>query len=194
MRQQHDRSFQVSSVAPIIIVTDMHFGPQLHLGLAPHAVHHHLNDLWVQAADLAQLPVRGARFSSPSSVSTLFDILAHPPPEFGFSYQWRNLSVAATQNQTDLSIDGSVPCCVPMSPAIQARVLSKYNYTVSGGRMGSCNLNSGDATFLYNDASNATSLTLSLADGSSSAQVLVMDQSAAIRSPSAPAPSQSSEP
>lgn len=150
--------------------------------------------LWVQAADVAQLPARGPLFSGLSSANTLFDILIQPAPEWGSSYQWRPLSSPASPNQTDMVIDGSAPCCVPVSPAAQASILAQYNISASGSRIGSCNLKTGQATVLFNVPDNATALFISVANASASAQVLVMEQSAAAPSPSAPAPSQPSKP
>lgn len=171
------------SCHPLIIVS-----PNLQCG--DHEIDLHMH---MQAADIAHLPTLspGATpMRSLSSVNTLFDILIKPPVDFGFSYRWRSLSSPALSDQTDLSIDGLAPCCIPVSPAARSQVFSLYNVTVSGRIMGTCNLDTGYAAFGWNHSV----IGLSMANGSSSAQILVMDQSAATDPPAAQAPSQSGEP
>lgn len=84
------------------------------------------------------------------------------------------MSTAALPYQTDVTIDGFAPCCVAMTSDALAKVQASGVRYLSGGIIGSCDLNTQTAQF----DDGLISYNVTQAQGANMARVLVMEPSA----------------
>ena len=121
-----------------------------------------------------------------AGINTVFQILLQPESGIGFEYVWSRMDEAHQLDQSQLyTINGSVPCCIPIFPALQEAIFadnsfgSKYysnpsaswrDYVkeVDGQILGQCNVTDETATLSW----YANTYTLSANNGSLDAYLL----------------------
>lgn len=126
--------------------------------------------LWVQAALFMQdgnsfdlSPQSRSTNGTSAGINTVYQILLQPEPGIGFEWVWRQMDEDHSQLYT---INGSVPCCIPISPALGDAIFAdnsfgseyyndsssswrEYVKEVDGQILGQCNVTTQTATLSW---------------------------------------------
>ncbi len=93
-----------------------------------------------------------------SGINTVFQILLQPEADTGFEYIWKQMDDPLLSQTQLYSINGSVPCCIPVSPDLQDSIYAQnantsawqdYVAHVEGQILGQCNVADQTATLSW---------------------------------------------